>query len=171
MKKLKIIVTTFLMATLFTAGCKDKATEDLILSETETETDECVKFQKEAGVDIAFVMDSSGSMQKNDPGDLRIEKAKVIVKEMMPEDRALVISFDKEANFMTNELTDDHETIISALNEIPSDKKYTDLAAGLDLAINEFEKVGNMNQKIIIALIKGFYRIDCCYFDQTLHRC
>lgn len=149
MKRGSILILFSLI--LILSACKSSETKDEIIANQ----NECVKVEKESGVDIAFVLDSSGSMQKNDSENLRIDKAKVIVEEMTDEDRALVISFDKEAKLLTENTTDDKEVIISALDKIPSDQKYTNLAAGLNLAIDKFVKDDNQNPKIIIALTDG----------------
>lgn len=151
MKRRKNLTLILFVLILILSACKDSEVKDEII----TDKEECIKVEKEVGIDIAFVLDSSGSMQKNDSGNLRIDKVKVIVKEMTDEDRALVISFDKEAKLLTEHITDDKDVIISALNKIPSDQKYTNLAAGINLAIDEFSKNDNQNQKIIIALTDG----------------
>lgn len=156
MKTINIFILTVFSLTFFLTACKNPTEQDnLNLTEATTDTDGCVSVKKESGIDIAFVLDSSGSMQKNDIGDLRIKKAEVIVDEMDAEDRALVISFDKEAKLISEEFTDDSEKIISAFGEIASDQKYTNLADGLMLALNKFKKEENRNQKIIIALTDG----------------
>ncbi|HKZ47228.1 MAG TPA: VWA domain-containing protein, partial [Thermoplasmata archaeon] len=47
--------------------------------------------------DVLFLIDSSGSMQWNDPSNLRLTASKAYVDQLTPDDRAAVIDFDTEA--------------------------------------------------------------------------
>lgn len=49
------------------------------------------------GVDVAFLVDTSGSMSTSDPAGLRVDGAKAFVVEMRDTDRAAVVGFDSTA--------------------------------------------------------------------------
>lgn len=50
-----------------------------------------------AGVDVAFLVDTSGSMAWNDPNGLRVDGAKSFVDAMRSQDRAAVVGFESVA--------------------------------------------------------------------------
>jgi len=85
--------------------------------------------------DVAFVIDSSGSMKDNDPNNIRIESAIKFLEAFEQEDRGLVIDFDTSASVFQS-LTSNKEKLISAFNRIDS-YGGTDIDDGLLLAYNE----------------------------------
>ena len=61
----------------------------------------CVSSGSGVGIDVVFLVDTSGSMSTNDPAGFRVDGAKAFVDGMRPGDRAAVVGFD---SFATREL-------------------------------------------------------------------
>ncbi len=89
-------------------------------------------------LDLALVMDSSGSMNWNDPERLRISAAKNFVDALLPEDRAAVVDFDHWAKTLQG-LTTDKTAVKAAIDRIDA-SGGTNIAAGVsfgnDILIN-----------------------------------
>lgn len=82
-------------------------------------------------LDLALVMDSSGSMSWNDPDGLRLTAAKSFVDALLPEDRAGVVDFDSSAR-VTQSLTTDHDAVKAAIDRV-NDSGGTNLSSGVSL--------------------------------------
>lgn len=89
-----------------------------------------------SGLDVVFVIDSSGSMSSNDYNELRLEAAKQFVAKLGDKDRAAVIDFDNYAS-LYQAFTSDHEALNNAIDRI-DDSGGTNLSSGISLAINQF---------------------------------
>lgn len=89
-------------------------------------------------MDIAFVLDSSGSMSTNDRSGYRRIAAKSFVDALLEGDRAAVIDFDLSAN-LTQELTQDFNKIKTSIDKIDS-SGGTDIGAGVRIANDELIK-------------------------------
>ncbi len=96
--------------------------------------------------DWMFSMDSSGSMDWNDPNDWRIEGAKHfvdLVEENVSGSRGATIDFDSSAHLVNNRsFTDDYDAIRSDLGTIGA-SGGTDFIEPLSLALDEFDQHGN----------------------------
>lgn len=88
------------------------------------------------GIDVVFVIDSSGSMWDNDRSGLRKEAAKAFVDKLGSNDRAAVIDFDHDAS-VYQDFTSDHTNLKNAINRIDN-SGGTDLGAGMGKAISLF---------------------------------
>lgn len=88
------------------------------------------------GIDVVFVIDSSGSMWDNDRFGLRKEAAKAFVDKLGSNDRAAVIDFDHDAS-VYQDFTSDHTNLKNAINRI-NNSGGTDLGAGMGKAISLF---------------------------------
>ncbi len=88
------------------------------------------------GIDVVFVIDSSGSMKSNDSAGLRKEAAKAFVDKLGEYDRAAVIDFDSYAT-LYQEFTSDHTSLKSAIDRVDS-SGGTSLSAGMNKAIGLF---------------------------------
>lgn len=82
-------------------------------------------------LDLAFVLDSSGSMSWNDPHGLRKQAAKNFVDALLPEDRAAVVDFDWTARILQG-LTSDKMAVKRAIDRI-DDAGATNIADGIRL--------------------------------------
>lgn len=88
------------------------------------------------GIDIVFIIDSSGSMKTNDSSDIRKSAAKEFVDKLGENDRAAVIDFDSSAT-LYQEFTSDHDLLYDAIDRIDS-SGGTNLSKGMELAISQF---------------------------------
>jgi hypothetical protein len=61
----------------------------------------CVSSDSGVGIDVVFLVDTSGSMSTNDPAGFRVDGAKAFVDGMRAGDRAAVVGFD---SFATREI-------------------------------------------------------------------
>jgi len=101
---------------------------------------------------IGFAIDSSGSMQLNDPDGLRKEAAKDLVDNMDDNDQAAVIGFNGSATVLAP-LTSDKEVIKKAIDQIDS-SDGTDLGAGIQAALEQLA-TSTSEAKYIIMLTDG----------------
>jgi hypothetical protein len=85
-------------------------------------------------LDLALVLDSSGSMSWNDPQGLRKSAAKNFVDALLPEDRSAVVDFDSFARLLAP-LTADKAVVKSAIDRI-DDNGGTNIGAGVNLGNN-----------------------------------
>ncbi|MEO1064367.1 MAG: trypsin-like serine protease [Actinomycetota bacterium] len=85
-----------------------------------------------ASVDVAVVIDSSGSMDWNDPGDRRLDAARALVAAALPDDQVGVVDFDDEAIILSDlqRVGDARASLADAIGRIDADGG-TDLGAGL----------------------------------------
>lgn len=101
---------------------------------------------------LGFAIDSSGSMNWNDPNDLRKDTAKTFVDKMDENDKAAIIDFDSYAK-VNCELTSDKETIKNAIELIDSNGG-TNLAEGVRVSLDTLE-ISQSKAKFIILLTDG----------------
>lgn len=109
-------------------------------------------------VDVAFALDSSGSMTTNDPQGLRKASAIQFVNALLDDDRAAVVDFDQSA-ILRQSLTSDRQALRDAINQIDS-SGGTNIASGVStglaaLAVN----TDDTRAQILILLTdgQGFY--------------
>jgi len=88
------------------------------------------------GLDIVFVIDSSGSMDWNDESNLRHQAVIQFLDKLGENDRAAVIDFDSYA-YLYQTFTNDKNLLIQAVNRVDS-SGGTDLSEGIDAAIQQF---------------------------------
>ena len=105
-------------------------------------------------VDVAFVLDSSGSMSWNDPQGFRRTAAKLFVDAMLPEDRGAVVDFDSFARLYQG-LTSDKAALKAAIDRIDA-SGGTNIAAGVQVGINALApSTDPLRGKIMILLTDG----------------
>lgn len=104
-------------------------------------------------LDIALVIDSSGSMGWNDSSNLRIETSKLFVDKLQENDRGAVVDFDDYA-YLLSGFTSDKEALKTALNRI-DDNGGTAIYNGIIKALEEFETNGRDSVKNMIVLTDG----------------
>ena len=103
-------------------------------------------------LDVILAIDSSGSMEDNDPHNLRLEGAKGFVDMLNPElDRVGVVSWDDDVDF-AEPLTDDFDWIKSRIDNIDADGG-TNLDLGLRAAIDLIETGGRESDEVTRAII------------------
>jgi hypothetical protein len=105
-------------------------------------------------VDVALVIDSSGSMIDNDPQNLRITAAKSFITNMKASDRAAIVDFDSGVTVRQN-LTADKTALSSALNQIDSNGG-TDIGAGVGSAYSILTNQSDSTRtRVVILLTDG----------------
>ena len=114
--------------------------------------------EDEAGlipVDAAFVLDSSGSMGRNDPDDLRLDASKRFVAGLIEgEDRAAVVDFDSNARTLQS-LTTDFRSVNRSIDQVDS-AGGTNIADGIDESVSEYQQNSNDSRaKIAVLLTDG----------------
>jgi hypothetical protein len=109
-------------------------------------------------VDAAFILDSSGSMSRNDPNDLRLDASKRFVSGLIEgEDRAAVIDFDSNARTLQS-LTTDFQSVNSSIDQVDS-FGGTDIADGIDEGVSEYQQNSDDSRaKIAVLLTDGIDR-------------
>ncbi|HDD59530.1 MAG TPA: VWA domain-containing protein, partial [Euryarchaeota archaeon] len=93
--------------------------------------------------DTVFIMDSSGSMAFSDPNFYRILATKRYVDNMLPPDRAAVVSFSDTATLVNgNHLSSNYDQIKANLDTLTNPVGLTNLQAGIQMANNELITYG-----------------------------
>lgn len=104
--------------------------------------------------DIVFMIDTSGSMEDNDPKNLRLTAVTNFVYKMREMDRAAVYSFNDYPRTWTT-LTSDKKAIQDAVARVRG-IGGTDIYYALSDAIDEIKRNGKVdNEKMIILLTDG----------------
>ena len=103
-------------------------------------------------LDIMFVMDTSTSLRRSDPQDFRALGAIGLVQDLSPKSdiKIGVVSFDGKSN-LARPMTSDREAVIEVLRELPRSGS-TNLAAGIETAVNELERNGRPDSSRVIML-------------------
>lgn len=106
--------------------------------------------------DIALIIDSSGSMRRNDPGNIRLTAARLFLEAMHEEDFATVIDFDtwwRVAHSLAG-LKWEKSSLKQAVSRINS-LGGTNVGLGLEAAYNELLKAPFDNTKAALLLTDG----------------
>ncbi|WP_325605205.1 VWA domain-containing protein [Nocardioides sp.] len=113
-------------------------------------------------LDIALILDSSGSMAKNDPDDRRLDAARGVVDSLVPGDRAAVVEFDADGTLLA-ELTGDRVALRRAIRTVDAEGSPTRIGAGVRVALDELGargRTGAVRGAILIADGAGSYNVD-----------
>lgn len=113
-------------------------------------------------LDIALILDSSGSMAKTDPQDRRLDAAKAVVDSLVSGDRAAVVDFDDDG-LLAAQLTDDRASLRRAIGRVDAEGTPTRIGTGLRVALDELAARGRTNAvrgAILIADGAGTYDED-----------
>jgi Mg-chelatase subunit ChlD len=109
---------------------------------------------RSAPVDLVLTIDSSGSMQVNDPQNLRRTASKNFVDSLLEIDRGAVVDFDSFATILQS-LTAEHTGLKLAIDRIDSNGG-TDIGAGVAAALSLLRTGSAPNRgKIILLLTDG----------------
>ncbi|MBR0529677.1 MAG: VWA domain-containing protein [Ruminococcus sp.] len=108
---------------------------------------------EENNVDLAIVVDTSGSM-KNARRDNAVTAAKEVVSKMKPGDRCAIIKFTNSATVLQG-FTDDAELLNTAIDKLNA-VGGTNIANGINGAVELFDETGSASrQKYIILMSDG----------------
>ncbi len=108
------------------------------------------------GIDVAFVLDSSGSMTFNDPSDNRKQVTRGFIDRLTEQDLAAVVDFDDVA-VVCSGFTNQKDILYGAVDSIDSDGG-TDLSCGILAALELFGGEGydgSDKVKYIVMLTDG----------------
>lgn len=111
---------------------------------------------KSSGVDAILLIDSSGSMAKNDPDKLRVPAAKMFMSLLGEEDRLGLISFSDNGYPVLHLTAPGPKTnarILSSADRVSSKGVYTNLYAALDKGLAMLEKEGKPGQEPMLVLM------------------
>ncbi len=103
-------------------------------------------------LDMIFVMDTSSSLRSTDKQDFRAHGAVGLVRNLSPRSdiQIGVVSFDRESELVQG-LTSDRDKVAEALVALPRSGR-TNLAAGIETALAEFERNGRPDSSRVIML-------------------
>ncbi len=103
--------------------------------------------------DIIFVLDSSGSMKRTDPQDLRKAAAELLVSLLGPEDHIGLVSFGDSARTLVPlvpNLPDNRRTFHSAIQKITSQESYTNLLEAIKKGYEEIKASPGPNKILLL---------------------
>lgn len=107
-----------------------------------------------SGMDVIFVIDSSGSMTTNDKSNVRISVTRDFIDKLTDNDRGAVVDFDSTAKVLSG-FTSDKAALGRAAEQIDSSGGTT-LTSGISSALNLFTGSGRSNVlKYIVMLTDG----------------
>jgi len=103
-------------------------------------------------LDIMFVMDTSMSLRRSDPQDYRAMGAIGLVQSLSPKSdiKLGVVSFDSKSD-LALPMTSNRDDVVNVLRALPRSGS-TNLAAGIQAAINELERHGRPDSSRVIML-------------------
>jgi Mg-chelatase subunit ChlD len=108
-------------------------------------------------LDVVLVMDSSGSMKRTDPQELRKPAAKLLVSLLGANDRASVVSFSDQGypvTYFTPVKGKQNETkLFAAVDRISNKGVYTNLLGAVEGAMRVIDRDPLPNRKTIVVLM------------------
>lgn len=105
---------------------------------------------------VVLTIDSSGSMQSNDPKNLRLSVAKEFVSKFEDIDKAAVISFDQYVTTRCG-FTNDKQTLYNAISKVGNNGNWTYIGKALTQSLSLFvnDEGENETTNYIILLTDG----------------
>ena len=103
-------------------------------------------------LDMIFVIDTSTSLRSSDPNDHRSQGAIGLVRNLSPKSdiKIGVVSFDSKGE-LAQPLTSKRENVVQVLRDLPRSGS-TNLAAGINMALQELAKNGRPDSSRVIML-------------------
>ena len=109
------------------------------------------------GIDVVFLVDTSGSMSSNDPTGLRVEGAKAFVDAMRPQDSAAVVGFQsfasREIGLTTLDSSANVTAVKSALDRTNFAGGGTDISTAVSEAISILNTPGSDGRLRVAVLL------------------
>ena len=108
------------------------------------------------GVDAVLVMDSSGSMAKNDPKKLRVPAAKLFMSLLGEKDRIGLVSFSDNGYpvlHLSSPGPKNNARILASADKVSSKGVYTNLHAALTKGVAMLDKEGRGGQEKMLVLM------------------
>ncbi len=112
-------------------------------------------------VSLLFLMDSSGSMKKNDPSNIRIVAAQSLVSLLSDRDQVTVYEFDSTARSSSGGVAPvwtaagKRGAIFEALATLGNSGEFTDFRAALVDVLRAFPEVPSNHPRIVLLLTDG----------------
>ncbi|MBN1781254.1 VWA domain-containing protein [bacterium] len=118
---------------------------------------------------LGFILDSSGSMQTNDPNNIRISAVQQIVDQLSGSEKVFVVDFDEDAVWLNpSEWSNwDRNLLKARLNRIDS-RGGTNIGKGLQKLREALEAAGQQNARGAVFLLtdgKGSYSNEADWFQ------
>lgn len=123
-------------------------------------------------VDVALIIDSSGSMSSNDPGNKRLLAARAYLTASLAGDYVGVVDFDSSARLASPllRLPENKTSLVNAINTIDSSSGGTNIGIGVQEGCNALKNSTSGNAiKAAILLTDGrgsFNHQDSCFRDR-----
>lgn len=116
-------------------------------------------------MDLILVIDESGSMRQNDPGNARINAAKLFVQlnEILTEgNRVSVVGFGEQTNIYIEptEIGKNKPEIMEAISSIKSNQNLTDMKLALEEVKSMLDDRAKKSRTVVIFLTDGDLGID-----------
>ncbi|SEC18389.1 S-layer homology domain-containing protein [Paenibacillus sp. GP183] len=117
-------------------------------------------------LDLVFVIDSTGSMQWNDPNRYRVSGTKDVIDKLGSEDRAAIFKFTQYATLL-KEFTNDKDSLKNATDQIDANGG-TNINAGVRAGLELIKKDGRIDATKYIILLTDGSNDPPAPFDSTL---
>ena len=105
---------------------------------------------------LLLLLDSSGSMKKTDPYNIRKLASQAIVTVLPQNTKVSVVEFDSDARILAKWLSvSQREDLFRAINKVGNKGYFTDFRAGIEEALQLFKGVPENSQKVILLLSDG----------------
>ena len=109
-----------------------------------------IKHPSEKGkLDLAFVIDTSGSMSSNDRNKYRVKLAEHFINKKENEDKMALVGFSSSSS-VYQALTADKKALLDNVHRLGADSGGTNISAGVDSAIQQLKNSKDRNKKIIL---------------------
>ncbi len=135
-----------------------------------TVKDLCISEQKD-NVDVALIIDSTGSMDDNDPMGMRLEGAKTFIDSAASGDKIAIISFDRIAAVLASLLhirTGNDRNLLKAAVDLVDNYGVTNLNAGLNSGFSQLASASyDGNRKAAVFLTDGKQEQSGPYYSQS----
>jgi len=116
-------------------------------------------------MDLILVIDESGSMKKNDPGNMRVEAARLFIElnQILTEgNRVSIVGFGEKTNIYIEptEIAMNKQDIMEAVSSIKSNQSLTDMKSALMEVKSMLDERVRKNHAVVIFLTDGDLGID-----------
>lgn len=114
---------------------------------------------EQEGLNVVLVMDSSGSMRRNDPQDLRKPASKMLISLLGAGDRASIVSFSDQGYPIVPLLPvkgeKNQQRLFAAVGKVSSRGSYTNIQKGVEAAMEVIDKSHTTAKSIIVLMSDG----------------
>lgn len=111
------------------------------------------------GLNVVLLMDSSGSMRKNDPQELRKPASKLFVSLLGKEDNVAIVKFSDTGEVLVPLVPAkdkaSQQKLFGAISTISSDGAHTNIKNAIDAAIQVIESGPKASKSIIVLMSDG----------------